>query len=164
MRFYSLRCCCAILAAAACCQPLKAQEKSAPHVIECRWAADPIKVDGKADDPDWKIAQPIEPFGQPWLGKDAKPTKTATKAKLLWDKDYLYFYGELEDHDLFADIVEHDGRTWHNDVFELFFRPDETKPGYFEFQVNAAGTKLDIFFPRSCANFDHVKGNGQFKW
>src|SRR5688572_10052923 len=163
MRFYLLRWFCAMVAAAAMCESLAAQEKPAPPVVECRWAAEAIQVDGKADDPDWKIAQPIEPFGQPWLGKEAKPTKTATKAKLLWDKDYLYFFSELEDHDLFADIVEHDGRTWHNDVFELFFRPDETKPGYFEFQLDAAGTKLDIYFPRGGANFDQVKGDGEFK-
>src|SRR6188508_2592591 len=116
MRFSLQSCLCATFIAAAFHQPASAQEKAAPPVIECRWAADPITVDGKADDPDWKVAQPIEPFGQPWLGKDAKPTKTATKAKLLWDKDYLYFFGELEDHDLFADIALHDGRTWYNDV------------------------------------------------
>ena len=36
---------------------------------------------------------------------------------------------------------------WHNDVFELFFRPDAAKPGYYEFQVNAAGTMFDMFYP-----------------
>ena len=37
---------------------------------------------------------------------------------------------------------------WTNDVFELFFRPDADKPGYYEFQVNAAGTVFDAFFPK----------------
>jgi len=159
MRFCTVVGLCAVLVSAAV-----AQEKAGPPVVECRWAADPIVIDGKADDPDWKIAQPIENFGQPWLKENARPPKTATKAKLLWDREYLYFFADLEDHDLFADIVEHDGRTWHNDVFELFFRPDENKPGYFEFQVNAAGTKLDIFFPKSGGNFEQVKADGEFRW
>jgi len=44
--------------------------------------------------------------------------------------------------ELFADIKEHDGNTWHNDVFELFFKPAEGKNGYYEFQVNAANTVI----------------------
>ena len=38
--------------------------------------------------------------------------------------------------------------TWDNDVFELFFKPADDKPGYYEFQVNAAGTVMDMFLPR----------------
>ena len=127
--------------------PAAAQEKPAPPAVECRWAAGPIEIDGKADDAAWKIAQPIDNFGQPWLKENARPPKTTTKARLLWDRDYLYFFADLEDHDLFADIVEHDGRTWLNDVFEILLPPGRDKPRYYEFQVNAAGTMLDIFFP-----------------
>src|SRR2546430_1327990 len=54
----------------------------------------------------------------------------------------------VEDGDLYADVKEHDGMTWENDVFELFFKPDDNKPGYYEFQVNAAGTIMDMFIPR----------------
>ncbi len=54
----------------------------------------------------------------------------------------------MEDADLYADVKEHDGKTWDNDVFELFFKPADDKPGYYEFQVNAAGTVMDMFLPR----------------
>jgi len=84
----------------------------------------------------------------PWLGKNARWAKTATKAKLLWDREYLYFFADMEDTDLYADVTEHDGMTWDNDVFELFFKPANDKPGYYEFQVNAAGTIMDMFLPR----------------
>ena len=77
-----------------------------------------------------------------------RPPKTATKAKLLWDREYLYFLAEMDDTDLYADVQEHDGMTWDNDVFELFFKPADDKPGYYEFQVNAAGTVIDMFLPR----------------
>src|SRR5262249_31499831 len=80
-------------------------------------------------------------------GDKARPARTATRARLLWDREYLYFFADMEDHDLFADVTEHNGRTWSNDVFELFFKPAEDRPAYYEFQVNAAGTIYDSFIP-----------------
>ena len=48
-------------------------------------------------------------------------------------------------------------------MFELFFRPDKEKPGYYEFQVNAAGTKFDCFFPkRGAGDFAKLKKDGDF--
>lgn len=119
-----------------------------PAAFECRWATGPITIDGTLDEPAWKDAQVIDGFHLAWLGKDARPAKTATRARLLWDREYLYFSGDMDDADLFADVTEHDGDTWDNDVFEMFFRPAADKPGYYEFQVNAAGTVFDCFFPR----------------
>ena len=119
-----------------------------PTEFECRWADTPITIDGKADEDAWKHAQVIDHFYLPWLGNKARAAQTATKARLLWDREYLYFFADMEDTDLYADVKEHDGQTWDNDVFELFFKPADDKPGYYEFQVNAAGTVLDMFLPR----------------
>jgi uncharacterized repeat protein (TIGR03806 family) len=115
--------------------------------FECRWTEKPLVIDGKADDAAWQQAQTIDHFYLPWL-KEPRPARTKTKAKLLWDRDYLYFFADMEDADLYADVKEHDGMTWFNDVFELFFKPADDKPGYYEFQVNAAGTVMDMFLPR----------------
>ncbi len=117
-----------------------------PH--ECRFTDMPITIDGKADEKAWESAEIIDKFSLPWLGKDARPAKTATKARLLWDLDNLYFFGEMVDTDLYADVAEHDGDTWNNDVFELFMKPADNKPGYYEFQVNAKNTVFDMFLPR----------------
>jgi uncharacterized repeat protein (TIGR03806 family) len=144
--------------------PLFAQEKQSLPTYECRWATGPIKIDGRADEPAWQQAQLIDNFGLPWLKDEARKAKTATKARLLWDRDNLYFCADLEDHDLFADLTQHDDRTWLNDVFELFFRPDENKPPYYEFQVNAAGTMLDIYFQRKGIPFEQAKTDGEFHW
>jgi glucose/arabinose dehydrogenase len=119
-----------------------------PTAFECRWTDGPIKIDGKADEPAWKHAQVIDQFYQPWLGKNARWARTATSAKLLWDREHLYFFADMEDADLYADVKDHDGMTWDNDVFELFFKPADDRPGYYEFQVNAAGTVMDLFLPR----------------
>src|SRR6266446_1110936 len=111
---------------------------------ECRWAGGDIKIDGLADEPAWKNAQVLDKFVAFWAKR--KP-KTSTKARLLWDDKYLYFTAEMEDTDLYADIKERNGMTWSNDVFELFFKPHADKLAYYEFQVNAANTPLELYFP-----------------
>jgi uncharacterized repeat protein (TIGR03806 family) len=114
---------------------------------ECRFTDGPVEIDGKADEAAWKHAQVIDDFSVPWL-MEPRRSKTATRARLLWNREYLYFFADMEDGDLFADVQERDGRTWNNDVFELFFKPAVDKPGYFEFQVNVAGTEMDMFLPQ----------------
>ncbi len=142
-----------------------AKTTAARRAFECRFAETPPTIDGVGDDAAWKSAQVIDGFGLPWLKNQARPSKTATKAKLLWDRDALYFFAELEDHDLFADITEHDGMTWYNDVFELFFKPALDKPGYYEFQVNAAGTTMDMFLPqRGIKDFEKSVRDGEFRF
>ena len=130
-----------------------AREPSHPVTkYECRWADTPIDMDGKADDAAWKQAMVIDSFRLPWLGKDERAAKQATRAKLLWDREYLYFFAEMDDRDIFADVTQHDGETYNNDVFELFFRPSQRHSGYYEFEINAANTQLDAFFPKWDAN------------
>ena len=34
--------------------------------FECRWAPDPIKIDGKADEPAWATAQMVDKFRRAW--------------------------------------------------------------------------------------------------
>lgn len=133
-----------------------------PAAFECRWCDTPIKIDGIGDDEAWKHAQPIDQFYLPWL-KQPRAATTKTKAKLLWDRDNLYFLAEMEDGDLFADVTEYNGQTWNNDVFELFFRPASDKPGYYEFQVNAANTRMNVFFPRRGGNFEQFKKDTAFQ-
>ncbi len=130
---------------------------------ECRFTEDPIRIDGRADEAAWKLAQPLDDFAMPWVASgDTKP-KTATRARLLWDREYLYFFAEMDDSDVFAQVTQHDGQTWNDDVFELFFKPAQDKPGYYEFQVNAAGTTMDMFLPRRGAGgFDRFKSDGDF--
>src|SRR4029453_15055251 len=100
--------------------------------FECRWADSPIVIDGTADDAAWRHAQVIDSFRLPWAGD--KAARTPTKARLLWDREFLYFAAEADDPHIFTDITEHDGDLWKNDCFELFLRLARDKPGYYEFQ------------------------------
>jgi hypothetical protein len=137
-----------IAAALACCLPAAAPVADQPQpkpkkTFQCHWATNKIKLDGVLNDVAWDNAEVID-FAVPW---ENRPAKTVTKARLLWDKNFLYFSAEMEDHDLFADVKEPNGITWENDVFELFFKPDDKKLAYYEFQVSAANTPLELFLP-----------------
>jgi hypothetical protein len=131
--------------------------------FECRWAASPPVIDGKLDDATWKDAQVVTEFSAAWLPKGQRKPPTAIQARLLWDNDYLYFCADLEDWDVFANISEQDGAIWTCDVFELFFRPAANKPGYYEFEVNAANGKLDMFLPsRDSGGYKRHKSDRAF--
>jgi len=122
-------------------------EDMRPPVVrtaECRRATGAIQIDGKIGEPAWLNAETLTNFAVYWQNR--KP-KTATTARLLWDDDYLYFAADMEDTDLYADVKEHNAMTWTNDVFELFFKPAENRLTYYEFQVNAANTQLELFLP-----------------
>ena len=134
-----------------------------PAAVECRFAEGEITIDGVADEPAWKNAVVIDNFYLPWLKDKARPSRTKTQARLLWDREYLYFYAEMEDTDLYASVTEHDGPTWNDDVFELFFKPAADKPGYYEFEVNAANTVLDMFLPRrNAGGYERFKNERAF--
>ena len=68
----------------------------------------------------------------------------------------------MDDGDLYADIKQQDGPIWLNDVFELFFKPSDDKPAYYEFEFSPANTRLDIFIPRGGGFYDRFKSDGDF--
>ena len=78
--------------------PVSAKEKqeTAATVAECRWAATPIVLDGKADEAAWKQAQVTESFGRTWLKEPGGNLRGKTRATLLWDRDYLYFHADMD--------------------------------------------------------------------
>ena len=142
--------------------PSWAQENK-EKIFECRRTDQAIRIDGKANEAAWKGAQKIQPFLQPWE-KPSREASTQTRAKLLWDDTYLYFYAEMDDADLLAKDKEQDGHLWYDDVFELFFKPHANNPGYYEFQVNALGTRLDIFFSqREKGGYEKYRSAHPFK-
>jgi hypothetical protein len=146
-----------LLSLVGCAAPEQAGSKplAAVREAECRRAAGPIQIDGRLDEPAWQQAQVLKDFTAYWEGR---PARTATRARLLWDDEALYFAAEMEDTDLYADVKEHNGMCWFNDVFEMFFKPAADRLGYYEFQVNAANTQLEMFLPSRGAG-----GYGRFR-
>ena len=111
----------------------------------CRWAEQAPTVDGKLDDPAWKGAAVIEHFPSFWKGADPGPAHAMT-ARLVWDRDALYFAATMTDADVRAYGTKHNDFLWNGDVFELFFKPGRDRPEYFEFQVNPRSTLFEAAF------------------
>lgn len=120
-----------------------AEPTAPPEAYVCKHATSPIVVDGKADEAAWAAAVPLDKFYAHW--QKQRPGHTATKARLLWDEESLYFFADMGDADLYADLTQHDDWIWNNDVFELFFKPSVERRAYYEFQVSPANTRLDMF-------------------
>ncbi len=114
---------------------------------ECRWTDKPLSLDLAKDQDVWTRAQLIDNFTIHWNPQGSQKPKTSTRAKLLWDRENIYFWAEMEDRDLHVTVNEHQGMVWTSDVFELFFKPREDKPDYYEFEVNPTNTTLELYFP-----------------
>ena len=127
------------------------ENKPAAREFPCPRAAKPLVIDGKLDEAEWQKATP-QPFILGWAEKK-EPAHGAT-VRMLWDDEYFYFGGELVDLDIAADPAHKQGETWQDDVFELFIKPSDEQPVYFEFHVSAANKVTDIRYPRPGAKPD----------
>ena len=105
----------------------------ATREASCRWAKTPPIIDGKLDEPVWEAATVIDRFPAYWKKLD---TGKGTRARFLWDADALYFAATMDDAELRSFGTKRSDTLWIGDVFELFFKPTEEKPAYYEFQVN----------------------------
>jgi hypothetical protein len=125
--------------------PAWSAEPPATREAVCRWAATPPAIDGKLGDPVWESAAVIEHFPSFWKGAD---NGTTTRARLLWDNDALYFAATMTDAELKAFGTKRNDRLWLGDVFELFFKPSDGRPEFYEFQVNPKSVILELPFPK----------------
>ena len=126
------------------------REPEATREAACRRAKGAPRIDGKLDDPAWAGAAVIDRFPAFWSNT---PSGEGTRARLLWDDDFLYFAASLDDAELRSSGVRRNDRLWLGDVFEMFFKPDEGRPAYHEFQVNPRSVILELPFPRRGADF-----------
>jgi transglutaminase-like putative cysteine protease/predicted esterase len=114
-----------------------------PRTYLCRRAAAPIVIDGKLEDPGWAAAAWTEDFVDIQGLVKPKP-RFRTRAKMLWDDDFLYIAAELEEPHVWATLTNHDSVIFRDPDFEVFIDPKgETEP-YYEFEMNALNTTWDL--------------------
>jgi hypothetical protein len=135
----------AVLLASLSHGPARGAEPPVTREAVCRRAASPPAIDGKLDDPAWRNAAVIEHFPSFWKGTD---NGTTTRARLLWDDDALYFSAEMTDAELVAFGTKRNETLWLGDVFELFFKPYDDRPAYYELQANPNSAILELPFPK----------------
>lgn len=108
------------------------------QALVCAWTTVSLTIDGVASEPIWSVTRPT--LLLPSLGE------STGQAHCLRTDDGLAIFVTGPDTHLTASVTEHDGRTWDDDVFEVFVQPD-TGEHYFEFHVTPLGTTLDLRLP-----------------
>lgn len=118
-----------------------------PRSYVCRRACSAITIDGKLDEPAWTQAPWTEDFVD--IQGSTKPTpRFRTRAKLLWDDDYLYIAAELEEPDIWATLTNHDAVIFRDPDFEVFIDPKGQTQPYYEFEMNALNTTWDLLLDK----------------
>ncbi len=123
---------------------------------ECLRTPEPIKIDGRLDEPQWQRAKLVD-FMIPVTHE--KPL-SKTEARLLWDDAYLYVAFKAYDKDIYSYFTERDSHTCYEDVLEIFLKPDPAADPYYNFEINALNTVYDAFnVQREAGGPDHHRWN-----
>ena len=118
-----------------------------PRAYLCRRAASAIVIDGKLDDPAWATAPWTEDFVD-IQGKARPKPRFRTRAKMLWDDDYLYIAAELEEPQVWGTLTRHDSVIFRDPDFEVFIDPRGQTEPYYEFEMNALNTTWDLLLDK----------------
>jgi hypothetical protein len=119
----------------------KADSKPQTYVVHK--IAEPIVIDGRADEAAWQRA----PEGPVFTSAEGSPAIDGdTRARLLWDDQNLYVFVSAKDSDVYSQYTKHDDSLWKEDVIELFIDADRNRRGYVELQVNPNNAQLDTWF------------------
>jgi hypothetical protein len=123
----------ALLALASMLAALAANVEAPPPLeAVCGRAMSEVKIDGCADEPAWKDAAAVTDFRL--FITMQKPTEH-TEVRFCYDEKFLYAVFICSDKDVFALYEEHDAWLWESDAVELFFKPTEDNPIYYEFEI-----------------------------
>jgi len=118
--------------------------KFAPKHYICYRTNEPIKIDGKLNEKGWQQIEWTDDFMD--IEGNLKPKPTfRTRAKILWDDEYIYFAAELEEPHVWATLTQRDTVIFYDNDFEVFIDPDGDTHQYYEFEMNAFGTEWDLF-------------------
>lgn len=107
----------------------------------------PIKVDGKLDEPEWNLAEPVGDFVQK-LPATGEPASERTEVRLLFDDDHLYvgvycFDSAGRDGIVINDITK-DFFTLDSDGFQVILDTFDDDRNAFLFGTNPAAGRFDM--------------------
>lgn len=132
-----------------------------PRHYNCPRAAGPITIDGKLDDVAWQSA-PWSDWFIDIQGETTSDTRQPlpvprfkTRMKMLWDDDHLYFAAEMEEPHVWGTLKNKNDIIYRDNDFEIFIDPDGDTTNYYEFEVNALGTIMELTMDKPY----HEKGN-----
>src|SRR5882757_1422617 len=104
-------------------------------------------LDGTLTDPAWESA--------PWTsdfvdirGGDSPAPRFRTRAKLMYDDDFLYVGGQLEEPHVWSTMTEMNTYLFEENNFELFLDPDGDGQNYYEIEINPLSTLWELTLPK----------------
>lgn len=117
-----------------------------PKGYVCHRATDPMVIDGKLDEASWANVPWTDEFDDiENLGQQLRPKPTyKTRAKMLWDDEYLYVGAMLEEPHVWAKLTKRDSVIFYDNDFEVFIDPDNDNHQYYEIELNARNTVWDL--------------------
>jgi len=115
-----------------------------PKGYEVQYTTRPPQIDGRIRPSEWRKAGWTGDFVDITGKPELKPGHR-TRCRMLWDDDYLYIAARMEESDLWATLKERDAIIFHDNDFEIFIDPNNDTEQYFEIEVNAFGTVMDLF-------------------
>ena len=104
-------------------------------------------IDGDISDKALEAAPWSDRFQDIEGGQKPAPAQD-TRVKMLWDRSNLYIAAELREPHIWAYLNKHDEIVYYDNDFEVFLDPDNNTHQYFEIEVNAMNTILDLFLPK----------------
>ena len=126
-------------------------EVSGQRHYVCYYAAEAPVIDGTGDEHVWQQAPWTEDYTD--IEGDIRPKPAfRTRTKMLWDKENLYIYSELEEPDLWGTLHQHDTVIYDDNDFEIFIDPDNDTHDYFEMEFNTLNTEMDLFLAKPYRN------------
>lgn len=118
-----------------------------PRNYVCYRATGPMQIDGLDKEQAWAAVPYTESFVD-ISGYDMTRPRLDTRAKMLWDDDYLYIFGQIEEPDVWGYITKRDEVVFYDNDFEVFIDPRGNGHDYFEIESNVRGTIFDLSLPR----------------
>lgn len=118
-----------------------------PRHYVCYRAGGPIQIDGRADEPSWADA----PWTQDFVdiqGPGKPPPRFRTRAKILWDDQYLYVFAQLQEPHVWGTITRKNAVIFRDNDFEVFINPDASNHNYYEYEMNALNTIWELTLDR----------------
>jgi hypothetical protein len=120
------------------------QIEFAPKHYICYRTGEDLAIDGKLDEESWQQATWTDYFID-IEGPDKPSPRFKTRAMMLWDDDYFYIAGDMEEPDVWGKLTERDAVIFYDNDFEVFIDPDGDTHEYYELEVNTLGTEWDLF-------------------
>jgi len=118
-----------------------------PHYL-CQRSTQALQIDGKLEEQDWQNVPFSSEFGDILATQRAKLPAGKTWVKMLWDEQYLYIGGKIEDKHIWAEQQQRDSIIYHDPDFEVFIDAEGNCASYIEIEINALGCVWDLFLTK----------------